>query len=65
MYGWGPQVVILKNLKRNKTKYTAKYVMEHYCEIGRFSDKLYAGVTNEKGVEFIELPEFLILYNAC
>ena len=38
--------------------YTAKYVMEHYCTTGRFSDKLYVGVTNEKGVEFTELPEF-------
>ena len=38
--------------------YTAKYVMEHYCATGRFTDKLYAGVTNENGVEFIELPEF-------
>ena len=38
--------------------YTAKYVMEHYCVTGRFTDKLYVGVTNEKGVEFIELPEF-------
>ena len=38
--------------------YTAKYVMEHYCTTGRFSDELYTGVANEKGVEFIELPEF-------
>lgn len=38
--------------------YTAKYVIEHYCVTGRFTDKLYVGVTNEKGVEFIELPEF-------
>lgn len=38
--------------------YTAKFVMKHYCTTGRFSDKLYAGVTNENGVEFIELPEF-------
>lgn len=38
--------------------YTAKYVMKHYCATGRFSDKLYTGVTNENGVEFIELPEF-------
>ena len=37
--------------------YTAKYVMEHYCTIGRFSNKLYTGVANENGVEFIELPE--------
>ena len=38
--------------------YTAKYVMEHYCTIGRFTDKLYAGATNETGVAFMELPEF-------
>lgn len=37
--------------------YTAKYVMEHYYVTGRFTDKLYVGVTNEMGVEFIELPE--------
>jgi len=38
--------------------YTAKYVMKHYCAAGRFSDKLYAGVTNENGVEFVEIPEY-------
>ena len=38
--------------------YTAKYVINHYCSVGQFTDKLYVGVTNEKGVEFIELPEF-------
>ena len=38
--------------------YTAKYVLEHYCSIGQFSDMIYAGIGNENGVEFIELPEF-------
>ena len=38
--------------------YTAKYVMEHYCAQGQFTDKLYAGVATEKGVNFYELPEF-------
>jgi len=38
--------------------YTAKYVMEHYCTTGRFSDKLYTGVANKNEVKFIELPEF-------
>lgn len=41
-----------------KMPYTAKFVMEHYGAIGRYSDKLYVGVTNENGVEFIELPEY-------
>ena len=48
----------IKEIGALEMPYTAKYVMEHYCAIGRFSDKLYAGVTNEKGVEFVELPEF-------
>lgn len=38
--------------------YTAKYVMEHDCTIGCFSNKLYLGVAKETGVEFIEFPEF-------
>ena len=48
----------MEEIRTLEMPYTAKYVMEHYCETGRFSDKLYAGVTNERGVEFIELPEF-------
>lgn len=48
----------IKDINTLEMPYTAKYVMEHYCTTGRFSDKLYTGVANEKGVEFIELPEF-------
>lgn len=38
--------------------YTAKHVMRHYCTKGRFSAKLYTGIANETGVEFVELPEY-------
>ena len=38
-------------------------VVEYFCATGRYSDKLYTGVANEKGVEFIELPEFKLFYN--
>ena len=38
--------------------YTAKYVMRHYTEVGQFTDRLYAGATNENGVSFIELAEY-------
>ena len=48
----------IKDIDSLEMPYTAKYVMEHYCITGRFSDKLYAGVANEKGVDFVELPEF-------
>lgn len=52
----------IKEIGDLEMPFTAKYVMKHYCSIGRFSDKLYTGVTNENGVEFIELPEFKIFY---
>ena len=48
----------IKEIGDLEMPYTAKYVMKHYCSIGQFSEKLYMGATNEKGVDFIELPEF-------
>ena len=48
----------IKDINDLEMPYTAKYVMEHYCKTGRFSDKLYIGVANGYGVEFIELPEY-------
>ncbi len=48
----------IKDVNDLEMPYTAKYVMEHYCKTGRFSDKLYMGVANGYGVEFIELPEY-------
>lgn len=38
--------------------YTAKFVMNHYCEFGRFTDALYVGVANADGVVFNDLVEF-------
>lgn len=37
--------------------FTAKYVMEHFCKGGRYSDNLYAGIANAEGVDFLELRE--------
>lgn len=48
----------VKDIGDLEMPYTAKYVVNHYCSVGKFTDKLYAGVTNENGVEFIELPGF-------
>ena len=48
----------LDELRDLPMPHTAKYVMEHYCEIGRFTDKLYVGATHETGVAFMELPVF-------
>ena len=38
--------------------YTARYVIDHYCSVGQYSDKIYTGVANENEVFFWELPEF-------
>ncbi len=38
--------------------YTATYVMEHYCKIGRFTSEMYVGVSNGDKVEFVKMPEF-------
>lgn len=38
--------------------FTAKECLKHYISIGKDDNKLYAGVTTESGVDFIELKEF-------
>lgn len=38
--------------------YTAKYVMEHFCTIGRFTAETYVGVADGDRVEFVKMPEF-------
>lgn len=38
--------------------YTAKYVLNHYLETGRFTNELYSGIATENGCEFMELEEF-------
>jgi len=48
----------MKEIDALEMPHTAKYVMQHYSEMGQFSEKLYVGVANECGVEFIDLPEF-------
>ena len=37
---------------------SAKHMIVHYLEQGRLDDRLYAGITREKGTEFIPLEEF-------
>ena len=38
--------------------YTAKYVCEHFCREGRYTDKLYGGIATEAGVAFTVIDEF-------
>ena len=48
----------LNKLNELEMPYTARYVMDHYCLVGQYSDKIYTGVANENEVIFLELPEF-------
>ena len=36
---------------------TARYVMEHYLKVGRFTDRLYGAVSDGTGFQFTELNE--------
>lgn len=47
----------LDEIQALEMPWSAKGVMEHFCNIGRFNDFLYVGATNSQGVEFTELPE--------
>lgn len=40
-----------------KMPLTARYVLEHYFAVGRDSELMYAGITQEDGVKFLPLPE--------
>ena len=37
---------------------SAKHMILHYLKVGRFDDKLYAGITEENGTAFVEMREF-------
>lgn len=37
---------------------SAKHMILHYVKEGRFTDKLYAGITEEQGTHFVEMREF-------
>ena len=48
----------LEDIRPLYMPFTARYVMEHFCMVGRYTDRIYAGVANAGQVEFLELPEF-------
>ncbi|QSX07260.1 NUDIX domain-containing protein [Sedimentibacter sp. zth1] len=48
----------IEEIKSLEMPYTAKYVIEHYVDIGIKDDLIYGGIANSEKVVFIELPEF-------
>jgi 8-oxo-dGTP diphosphatase len=45
-------------LKSLEMPFTAKYVIEHYIDIGSSNNMIYGGIANGKEVIFSEMPEF-------
>ena len=37
---------------------SAKHMILHYLETGRFTDQIYCGVTEEAGTRFVPMEEF-------
>ena len=37
---------------------SAYHMLQHYVKVGRFTDRLYAGITEEKGTNFVPMTEF-------
>lgn len=51
---WVPMEEVLQK----KMPLSAKQMLTHYLEVGRFDEKLYSGTTGEKNMTFAELKEF-------
>lgn len=48
----------LSELSELEMPYTAKYVIEHYLQIGQKTNDMYVGVADGKGVDFTKLPKY-------
>ncbi len=48
----------LEELYDLEMPFSAKYMIRHYIESGRYNERLYVGVADGKKVIFTELPEF-------
>ena len=47
----------LNEINSLEMPFTAKYVIKHFCNTGRFSNTLYVGVTTTDTVNFYALPQ--------
>ena len=48
----------LNEIKELKMPFTAKYVMEHWLDIGRNTTDIYGGIADGEKVVFTEMPAF-------
>ena len=45
-------------IKKLNVPHTAKYVIEHYIKEGKNTNKIYGGIAEKDGINFIELKQF-------
>lgn len=48
----------LSEVQSLEMPYTAKYVVQHYIDVGMYNNQMYSGIADGKQVVFIELPEY-------
>lgn len=47
-----------EELKAVPMPVSARHMMDHYLEVGRFDENLYAGITEPRGSRFVKLQHF-------
>ena len=53
-----PEWIQYEHILEKEMPYTAKYVLQHYLKIGKYSNHIYGGVAALKNVVFTELIDF-------
>ena len=54
----GAYCVNFDEIKTLEMPHTAKYMIRHYIDIGRYTNDIYGGVAIPGGVEFTKLESF-------
>jgi len=53
-----PEWIQYEHILEKEMPYTAKYVLQHYLKIGKYSNHIYGGIAALKNVVFTELIDF-------
>jgi 8-oxo-dGTP diphosphatase len=53
-----PEWVAYDDILKREMPYTAKYVLNHYFRVGKYTTSVYGGIATETALDFIELEEF-------
>lgn len=48
----------ISEIRNLEMPFSAKFMMEHYLDVGVHNDKIYGGISDGRNVIFTEMPEF-------